>query len=247
MAKRKKYENHQHEEHADESWLIPYADILTLLLAVFIVLFASSQIDQKKFEQLAQSMSQAFYGTSGILDKNSGLTDNAGVTQANKEREPAQRQINEEGRLAGLKGDIDAYVQQNHLDKQINTQITEDGLLIRISDATFFASGSAELLPQAESFAMTLAGMLGPFSQRVVVSGHTDSIAIHTDKFPTNWHLSNSRALNFMLFLLQQNTTLDPARFSALGYGEYHPLASNETSEGRAKNRRVEILLMRYK
>lgn len=246
MARNRKHRNRYHEEHTDESWLIPYADILTLLLALFIVLYASSEIDQKKFERLAYSMNQAFSGSPSIFDKTQSIIEQSSNEEANEKRSSDQQlQWNESNQLMGVKQELDQYIVAHHLSDDFQTSLTEEGLIIRIKDSALFPSGSAAILPKHKEFAQNLAKMLANLPQKVIVSGHTDTIPIHTTEFPSNWHLSTSRALNFMLYLLQNNSTLEPTRFSALGYGEYRPVAPNETSEGRAQNRRVEILIAR--
>ena len=117
--------------------------------------------------------------------------------------------------------------------------------MIRIKDTALFPSGSAELLPESRRFAQVMAKMLAPLSQRVVISGHTDNVPINTPKYPSNWELSTARAVNFMKYLLAQDENLKPELFSAIGYGEYQPVADNNTPEGRAQNRRVEIMILR--
>lgn len=243
-----------HEEHIDESWLIPYADILTLLLALFIVLFASAQVDQKKFEQLAQSFSNAFNGNTSVLDNVRTVSQSAdapprqetlptSVTALTGDKEKAFQA--EMAQLAEAKRTFDSYIQGNQLNGTLETALTEDGLLIRIKDTALFSSGQAELLPESQDLANQIAALLGTMGQPVVISGHTDNVPINTAEFPTNWDLSSKRALNFMKYLLGQNPKLQPARFSAIGNGEYRPIASNEDAAGRAKNRRVEVLIVR--
>lgn len=246
MTRNRKYRKEHHEEHADESWLIPYADILTLLLALFIVLYASSQVDQKKFERLAYSMNQAFNGSPSIFDKNQSMLEQSTVKEESTRKSvDKQLQLNESSQLSEVRKELEHYIAANNLADDFTTSITEDGLLIRIKDSAFFPSGSAKILPKHNEFSKELSKMLASLPQKVIVSGHTDTIPISNAEFPSNWHLSTTRALNFMLHLLQNNNTLDPVRFSALGYGEYRPIATNETSEGRAQNRRVEILIAR--
>lgn len=237
---RKKHHKGHHEEHMDESWLIPYADILTLLLALFIVLFASAQVDQKKFDQLAAALNTAFSGSPSLFEKNTAVVDNA--SQASQSREQAYLQ--ETVQLLEIKKEIDRYIQQNNMTGDLQTVLTEDGLMIRIKDSALFASGSAQLLPDSKPFADEIAKMLATLPQRVVVSGHTDNVPINTREFPSNWELSSTRAINFMKFLLAEGN-LKAERFSAIGYGEYRPIAPNDGSESRQKNRRVEILIMR--
>jgi len=140
---------------------------------------------------------------------------------------------------------MDQYIDQNELSEQLSTEMTDDGLLIRIKEKALFPSGSAELAGQAQSIGPVVAGLLATIPERVIISGHTDNIPINSAQYPSNWELSSQRALNFMKYLLSINAKLAPQRFSAIGYSEYRPIADNKTEEGRTKNRRVEILIAR--
>lgn len=249
MARKQKKE--YHEEHMDESWLIPYADILTLLLALFIVLYSSAQVDQKKFDQIRQAFSSAFgSGSPSVLDNMKTVPQVSDGTPAStpldnvsaSSRNLAYLQENEQ--LIQAKKVIDKYIADNNLTGELSTVLTEDGLMIRIKDTALFRSGSAELVGESRRFATEIAKILLVLPQKVVISGHTDNLPINTAEFPSNWDLSSRRALNFMKFLLAQEK-LQPERFSAIGYGEYRPVMDNNTEEGRSKNRRVEVLVMR--
>lgn len=254
MSRNKRGARHHEEEHADETWLVPYSDVLTLLLALFIVLFASSQVDQKKFEQMAAAFAGAFSGASFFEnvrtvpqasadqpqppDKVQSLFSAAGSEKsANFQQETAQ--------LVEAKRKLDKYIEDNNLTGSFGTALTDGGLMVRIKDSALFPSGSAELLPASRAYGATIAAMLATLPQQVIISGHTDNMPINTAEFPTNWDLSSKRALNFMKFLLAQDGKLQPARFSAVGHGEYRPAAVNTTEEGRAQNRRVEVLIVR--
>lgn len=245
MARRKRAAEHQ-EEHMDETWLVPYSDILTLLLALFIVLFATAQVDQKKFDQIAQSFSSAFNnGSPWIMEGNKNPVNGQPAPMPKLEgegKDQAYRQENNQ--LLEVKQMIDKYIQENKLTGDLQTVLTEEGLMIRIKDSALFPSGSAEMLPESRRFGATIAKMLVPLQQKVVISGHTDNVPINTREFPSNWDLSSKRALNFMKFLLAQEN-LQPQRFSAIGYGEYRPVMTNDNNDGQSKNRRVEVLIQR--
>ncbi|UFJ41179.1 flagellar motor protein MotB [Brevibacillus humidisoli] len=251
MARRKK--KHQHEEHIDETWLIPYADLLTLLLALFIVLFASSKLDAQKFDQLVQSLKVAFNGGTGFFQSPNPMPapPNAPVPTVEmkhvqtKEEQEQERKFQQETReLQKLKEQLDNYIEQNGLKDKLETKITDLGLLITILDNALFDSGSAVVRPEARHLAAEISKLLEPQPREVTVAGHTDNVPINTREFPSNWELSSKRALNFMKILLE-NEKLDPRKFSATGYGEYRPIASNDTAEGRAQNRRVEVSILR--
>ncbi|EAX48902.1 OmpA/MotB domain protein [Thermosinus carboxydivorans Nor1] len=245
-----------HEEHIDETWLVPYSDMLTLLLALFIVLYASAEVDQKKFEQLAQSFSYAFRGNTSIFESVRTVPYAAEgppqmpilpktppvVSSMSGTNEHAY--MMETVQLIELKKQLDRYIAESNLAGDIQTALTDDGLMIRIKDTALFASGRAELKPESLRLGTEIARMIAPLSQRVIVAGHTDNMPINTPEFPSNWDLSTKRALNFMKYMLSQ-AEIKPERISVSGYGEYRPVASNDTEEGRAKNRRVEVLIMR--
>lgn len=240
MARKKRPEHH--EEHIDETWLIPYADLLTLLLALFIVLFASSQIDQKKFEQIADAFNAAFTSSgnaAAILDKNQSMVEptKEQYLEQTESMENRQAHLQETAQLVKLKEEIDKYINENNLSDKLHTALSGDGLMIRIKDSALFDSGSAELIPESRRFGAEIAKMLLGIPQKVVISGHTDNVPISNAKFPSNWELSSLRAINFMKYLLAQEA-LPPEKFSAIGYGEYRPIAPNNTLEGRSKNQR---------
>ncbi|HZG58593.1 flagellar motor protein MotB [Paenibacillus sp.] len=249
----KKQRKHDHEEHIDESWLIPYADLLTLLLALFIVLFASSQIDQKKFEQIKMSFQAALAGGPSFMENVSPVpsNDSVGVDNKGKEEqdEQSQQELEQQQReteqLMELKRKIDRFIEENGLTTQLETKLDNQQLKITISDNTLFASGSAQLKPESRALAATISQLLEQYRDyEVVVAGHTDNVPINTSQFPSNFHLSAERALSFMAVLLE-NPNVGEERFSSVGYGEHKPVATNDTAEGRAENRRVEVSIVR--
>ncbi len=247
MSRKKKHHAEHHEEHTDESWLVPYADILTLLLALFIVLFASADANKTKFTQMAQSLSAAFSGSPSVFDNNTAISPEINSSKPDQSKDESvkeQAHLRETVQLLEVKKEIDKYINKNNLAGDLTTALTEDGLMIRIKDSALFPSGSADLRPDSQRFGTEIAKMLTTLPQQIVVSGHTDNVPINTREFPSNWELSSKRAVNFMKFLLAQGN-LQPGRFSAIGYGEYRSMAANDVEEGRAKNRRVEVLIMR--
>ncbi|NEU30005.1 flagellar motor protein MotB [bacterium LRH843] len=233
---RRRRRNKRHDEGTDESWLLPYADMLTLLLAVFIVLYAVGMVDSQKYQQLIISFNETFQGKMQI-DVSDGLVD-----PAQSEATHATRQ--EQQDLKKLQDEIDAYIKENQLSFNLATKLTEDGLLLTILDDALFYSGSADVRTDAGQLAKKIAELLITDPPRkIVVAGHTDNVPISTAQFESNWDLSSQRALNFMKILLEHEKS-NPRNFSATGYGEYHPVATNETEEGREKNRRVEVHIL---
>jgi len=250
----KKHKREQHEEHMDETWLVPYSDILTLLLALFIILYAAGQIDQKKYEQIMAGFNSALTGGTSVFQSTSKLEldltdDNMGRNpeQVTTEKESllAAARAQEERDMEAIKEKIDQYIKANNLTAQLETRITDEMLIISIRDYALFDSGSAVIKPEAQKLAYIIAEILAEYpNYNVEVAGHTDNLPINTSQFPTNWDLSSQRSLNFMKYLLQAEG-LDQSRFRAVGYGEFQPIASNDTEEGRAKNRRVEVNILR--
>ncbi|AOH53242.1 flagellar motor protein MotB [Peribacillus muralis] len=244
MARRKK--KHRHEEHIDESWLVPYADILTLLLALFIVLFASSSVDAVKFQQLSNVFNQVFTSGSGFMEFPSDSPSNEPTSPEQKAGAEDLEKLgkNEQEELTEVKRRVDAYIEKNDLTDKLDTSLTDEGMLISIRENVLFESGVAEVRRANRKIAKEISTLLVmDLPRNIIVSGHTDNIPIKNYQYESNWDLSVMRSVNFMKLLLE-NKNLDPEMFSAKGHGEFKPVASNETKKGRAKNRRVEILIV---
>lgn len=261
MSKKRKHDDH--EEHVDESWLIPYADLLTLLLALFIVLYSMNSVDVKKFEEMSQAFSLALSSGSGILDLPAAVKQGEDPSkdgkagdekEDNKEQQEQQEQQTpsnleelikqEQAELEDLKKKIDAYIDKNGLTSDLETKLNMSQLLITISDNALFAPGQATIKPESEQLAVAIATMLTQYpSYDVIVAGHTDDTPINNSQFRSNWDLSAMRAIRFLDVMLENNS-LDRKRFSAIGYGEYHPVADNDTVANKAKNRRVEVSIL---
>jgi len=261
---KKRKHGSDHEEHADESWLLPYSDLMTLLLALFIVLFSMSSIDAKRFDELSRAFNTALDGGVGVLDGFKTLDQSTTPSRYTEDlqKEQSQQDITkasakkqnddleklrkkEQEDLEKLKKQLDQYIKAAGLTSQLDTKLNQSQLLITISDNALFASGSADLKPDSKKLAQAISKMLKQYpGYEIIVAGHTDNQPISNQVFRNNWELSSQRALNFMEILLA-SSSLDPTLISSTGYGEYRPVESNKTNVGRAKNRRVEVSLMR--
>ena len=247
--KRKK----KHEEHVDEAWLLPYADILTLLLALFIVLFAASEVDSKKFQAISSSFNSELQGGTGILDQEAPVESLDPSTTAKLNEDLPSGESDEEilaardqQELEDFQTKIEAYIDEKGLSPRLQTEMTVKGLMITIKEGVLFESGSADIIGGSQTIADEISNLLVSDPPRMIfIEGHTDNIPAGTKEYPTNWELSSARAINFMKILLE-NDDLDPEKFSATGYSEYHPIATNDTLEGRTENRRVEVLISPY-
>jgi chemotaxis protein MotB len=247
--------------HNDERWLLTYSDLITLLMALFIIMWAISTVNDSKFDQLSKSLSDAFGGTvfqgnKQIVEGSSGskaeiIPTRNGESQSStaKELEQAVQNaaaVRELQNLKALKKEVDAYVGAKGLSGKIETSIDERGLVIRIlPDDMLFATGEAELRPDAQPVLADIARLLRGLdgTNPVHVEGNTDNVPISTERFRNNWELSAARAVTVLTFI--EASGFDSTRLSATGYGEERPVASNATAAGRALNRRVEIIVVR--
>ena len=222
----------KHEEHENmERWLISYADFITLLFAFFVVMYSTSAINEGRLRAVAEAINAAFNPFISFSSTNIRITQERAATEI-------------------FKVDMNLYVKVvseiKRLDNSGKMAVVKEkrGIVIRISDKVVFDVGKAEILPESRPVLDKIAAFLRDVPNRIQIEGHTDNIPIKTAAYPSNWELSASRAVSIMRYLTEQRS-LDPERFSIGGYGEFRPLESNDTLEGRAKNRRVEIVLLK--
>lgn len=245
MSKKKK-QAHQ-EEEAGEAWLLPYSDLMTLLLAVFIVLFAVSKMDAEKAKQMSdvfteEMMSRNYTAGTGVgndfpagqaeIDMQSDLKDFLGEDEFKK--------------LEDLKNEVDAKLHTSGMDQSTSTMIDMRGLVVRLNNAIVFAPGSAEIKKHSEEPLIEVADILNTTDNYIRIEGHTDNTPILYSGYASNWELSSSRAINVVKFFIDK-CGFSPDKLVAVGYGEFKPVADNETEEGRAKNRRIDIIVLSAK
>ncbi len=241
LSKKRKKKKHE-IEHINESWLLPYADLLTLLLALFIVLFATSSMDEGRFQQMSAVFSEIFESGSGIMSESAPTNvpvpdDSVGELNENSSY------IEDQQSLGEMQADLDEYIAVNELENQFDTQLTSEGLLLTIRDSVLFKSGEATISPEYIGLAHDISQLLTLDRPRqVVITGHTDDIPISNSQYSSNWELSVMRAVKFLKIIVESNE-VDPNLFSAKGYGEYKPIVPNDSPENRSKNRRVEVLI----
>lgn len=240
MAKKTKRRK-KHEEHIDESWLVPYADILTLLLALFIVLFSASTVDQEKMMKMSQVFSEIFDGGTGFLDENAIIEQSQIINNLTAEQ---KAYLEEREALKEIQVELDNFIAVNELENTFATSMTDAGLLITITDKVLFDPGKADIKPEYLTVVDKLSQVLkmDP-SRNIVITGHTDNVPQRGGEFDSNWELSVMRAVSLLEIIIERNPGLDPKYFSAKGFGEYNPIASNDTADGRSQNRRVEVLI----
>ncbi|MNX74372.1 Motility protein B [compost metagenome] len=249
MAGRRGRGNHSGGGHggaSSERWLLTYADLITLLLVFFVVLYALSQVDLAKYEKLKESLSKSMGASSALIDlKGAGHRENT-LLDGGKGVLPHEEVIvmPEQLELERLSKDVEQMAAEAGLAEELETTLTPEGLVVSISNAGFFMSGDAGLRPKAVPTLDRIARMLKTSGHTLRIEGHTDNTPISTARYPSNWELSAVRATNLVRFLIERHS-YDPRRLSAAGYGEYYPKVPNDTEAHRAQNRRVDIVVLR--
>lgn len=217
------------------AWMSTYGDMVTLLLCFFVLLFSFATLDVQKFTAIAQSMN----GALGVLDSGITVTMEPLVNSF-----PGDTPTEESEEFVRLYEEMSEYIKENNLQASITLRLDERGLLVRFMDNVLFDSGKADLTPRAREIINTVASIIKQNDKNVRIEGHTDNVPINTYRFPSNWELSTTRAVNVVKYLIEENG-IDARRLSASGYADQHPVDDNGTSEGRQKNRRVDMVILR--
>jgi chemotaxis protein MotB len=233
-----------------DRWLVSYADFMTLLFGLFVVLFAFAKADQKKQVQVTEAIDTAFRAL-GIFPSAASKPTKGGAAGTDQPAIPMNVVMGEDVMSpARVKDDLEQIRREltQTLSNQVAThtvsiQMGRDGLVISLREAGFFNSGSAMPKPETLPTLQQIAAALGSTPYDLRIEGHTDNIPIHTAEFDSNWELSSARATRIARIFLDLRT-ITPERISAAGYAEFHPVASNGTAEGRGENRRVDLVVL---
>jgi len=223
-----------------ERWLLTYADMITLLLIFFIVLYTLSQIDVKKFEALSTSLSQAM-GAGGMVLDSPGPSVVPGISGTISEVAVSS---GDNSQLDKIMKELQEYVKESNLQAKVSVTMEERGVVLSFQEEVLFMLGSAELTPRAREIITKVGPVLEIAPNYLRVEGHTDNLPIRTSQYPSNWELSAARA-NTVLKELLKNFKIHPQRLSAVAYGEYRPLVKNDSEANRQTNRRVNIVILR--
>ena len=239
MSRRK--QTHHEEAEADERWVISYADLVTLLFGFFILLYATADQNIAKFESLARGLSDAFNVpvNEGVND-GTPLFDNGGtgiVPGGN------DRSVVIESELLFVQSFIDQRARAEGLVGKIVVSEEADGISIRLADNLIFPTASADLRPDALPLLDIAAAVINEIGREVRVEGHTDNVPLVTERYPSNWELSSARATAVLRYLIEE-ADVDPALVHAAGYADTRPIANNLTPEGRAQNRRADLVIL---
>ncbi|MCU7916883.1 MAG: flagellar motor protein MotD [Candidatus Thiodiazotropha sp. (ex Epidulcina cf. delphinae)] len=268
MGKRRK----RKEEYVNhERWIVSYADFITLLFAFFVVMYSVSSVNEGKYRVLSQTLTNAFQESRRSLDpiqigelsrdsgeapgmgQQSALIDNElrqgpgsfdqqGIDLAGAADAVPEMPVDEVQRLGFLAASIEDMLSEYVDQDLVEVSFTEDRVVVNMKDKMLFASASAHLAKAAVEALRNISQVLAIVPNQVQVEGNTDNRPINTKEFPSNWELSAARAASVVHLMTRMG--IDPDRLSAVGYAEHRPVADNDSEAGRAKNRRVSLVIM---
>jgi chemotaxis protein MotB len=229
MNRGRRREEGEHENQ--ERWLLTYADLITLLLGLFVILYAMSKIDMKKYDQVVAALGGVFGSGDAAVPVKMRFTElQDGLPDVFTQR-------------AKVEGEIRRVLELDSKSLPVDVSQDERGVIVHIQEELLFPSGSADLKSTSLETLDRLADAFRTMPNDIRVEGHTDNVPISTSAFPSNWHLSVGRALTVGYYLIQKHK-MNPEKVSVVGYSEYHPIAPNTTAENKAKNRRVDIVVV---
>lgn len=240
MRKRKRKTN---ESGGSPAWMNTYGDLVTLLLCFFILLFSFSSIDAQKFKIIMSSLK----GSLGVLTGGEMIiaTDIElnSETKGLKEERESMEDVNKE--LRAIADDLSTYLEEQSLEQyQVTIDYTEGYVKLNFLDGIFFDPGKAIIKKEAIPVLDAVGIKLAEYENNMVkIEGHTDTVPMRSAQYPNNWYLSAARAITVAEFYINEKG-FDPQRLSAEGFGEYAPIATNDTAEGKTKNRRIEIKIL---
>lgn len=253
MRKSRKREGHENHER----WLITYSDLITLLLIFFVIMYAMSKVDMAKYTVLAQSLNLQFQKGDSVVPNGQGLvgmanpshgkegeTKAANEAAAMKSEEELMRERHEQN-LQELMQKVNQYITENNLQAQVSVADTQRGIAVTLNDLFLFDLGKADLKPPAYPILQKLASLIPTLNTKVSIEGHTDNLPLAAGSlYKDNWGLSQARSLSVLRYFTQ-TAGLKDNMFVSSAYADTMPIAPNDSEENRAKNRRVEIVVLR--
>ncbi|MGL5152450.1 MAG: OmpA family protein [Clostridium sp.] len=225
-----------------DEWLATYSDTITLLMTFFVLLYSMATVDNVKLQQLSSAFNEVMLGKQGdsVLQFNmyNGEVPLVGG-------EAVDTDMIEQGHTSqsAMYDDVKEFVYENSLNDVVQITQDERGIILQLKDSILFETGKADLRANSLEILNKIDELISRLPNSIIVEGHTDNIPISTSKYDSNWDLSAARAITVVRYFTEQKGG-NPTRFSAQGYGEYKPLVQNSSDENRAKNRRVNILLV---
>ncbi len=271
MSSRRKHAAHEEEHENHERWLVTYADMITLLMVLFIVLFAMSTVDQKKFNALKEGLAAGFGQSTSVLDGSSSILEEPGlavaepispnavdeqpeiteikaqaVTTALAEQQQARyvEASREASRLQGIEARLRAALRKRGLESDVRTAVDGRGLTVSlVSRHVVFANNLATFTPRGRLIVRTLAPILRELPDKLAIEGHTNQVAARPKYFASDWDLSSARAITVLRYLNEQQR-IPAARLSAVGFGHVKPLVDPALPRSQELNKRVDIVVL---
>jgi chemotaxis protein MotB len=252
---RKKSHEEAHENH--ERWMLTYLDLITLLMIFFIIMYAMSNVSATKYEKLAQSLNSALAGDNqkveggeegspvqeiAFNDPPGGTPDTMTLTKEQQEASDAAKAA-EMAELQEVAKKVEEIMEEKGLSAEVSVSMSERGVVISLKDTVLFESGSTEIKSANISSLIEIGKALKSVKNYVRIEGNTDNVPISNSDFKNNWELSVMRAAQVLRIIVDQGG-FPASKICAIGYGEYRPVAANDTAINRAKNRRVDIVIL---
>ena len=243
MARRRHVE--EHENH--ERWLVSYADFITLLFAFFVVMYAISTLNEGKYRVLSDALGVAFRNDKVVTAQSNGMapinrTSPSALPPRPGMKVPDPMRREQERKLLDLAAKIKDALAPLVKTGQVRLTQLPRGIAVEINASLLFAPGQATLQPDSIAALEPVAGVRAATPDPIQVEGHTDNLPIASAQFPSNWELASARASSVVRLFV--STGVDPARMTASGYADNRPMESNDTPEGRARNRRVTLMII---
>jgi chemotaxis protein MotB len=232
--------NMDDDDAGGSEWLATYGDLVTLLLCFFILLFSMSTVDNKKIRQAISSLNSM-----GIMGQSGNVTENVGDTISNLDIYNAI-EVKEE--MDDIYTKVKEVVDSKGLAEDVQVEKVGPGVLLRFKDEILFDPGQADLKINAKNILQRLGEILRTHNKNIRIEGHTDNVPISTSRFRSNWELSAARAISVVKYFTEElpvEQMIDPKKFEVSGYGEYHPIAPNDSAQNKQKNRRIEITILK--
>ena len=229
MARRKK----KGDDINTNGWMDTYADTITLLLTFFILLYSISAVDSEKLKELAEALQNSLTGKQSVKDLENLDDIKVDIEKDSNKYEDLAKKLNE-------------IIEKNSLTEVIKIREEDRGIVLQVDESILFDPGKAEIKEGSIDILNTISKIIEETDNDIVAEGHTDNVPINTAKYKSNWELSTARAMNIVKYFIE-NKNISPTRLSVKGYGEYNPIAPNDTPENRTKNRRVDILIVEQK
>jgi chemotaxis protein MotB len=232
--------NMDDDDAGGSEWLATYGDLVTLLLCFFILLFSMSTVDNQKFKRAISALNSM-----GIMGQSGSVSSNVGDSLSNLD---VYNAIDVQEEMDDIYSKVKEVVDTKGLSEDIKVEKIGPGVLLRFKDDILFDPGQAELKPNVKNTLLKLGEILRSHDKRIRIEGHTDNVPINTNKFRSNWELSTARAISVVKYFTEEipaEQQINPKSFEVSGYGEYHPIAPNDTDQNKQKNRRIEVTILK--